>query len=263
MNLTGQPICIIDLETARSADDCRHCGKDGMEHYADGACEDWTGDRPPDTVHQFAPLGWNNTLALGLSIGCWFDYRDSRPHWFDEHTLEATMRHFVDTQPLLVSFNGIGFDFVLMWGLLRQHADEMLEENIPDMSDEPPGSALARTKRQSTALVELCDAFKALCATSYDILAEIWRVDPDRKFGRSLNSLNALSQANGYGTKEMDGATAPRLWAQGRYAEVLNYCQGDVIKTRQLFEQIVDTGVILRGDRQPILLHNPFDLMEA
>ena len=100
--------------------------------------------------------------------------------------------------------------------------------------------------------------WQPLWQRSYDILAEIWAVDPDRRFERSRNSLDAISQANGYGAKEMDGAMAPRLWAQGHHAEVINYNLGDVIKTKQLFEQIVATGEILRGDGQPILLRSPF-----
>ena len=148
-------------------------------------------------------------------------------------------------QPLLVSFNGIQFDFVLMRTLLRREAEKSIV-----VADGP------RQPREAE-LVELCDEFKALCSTSYDILAHIWQVDPERKFERGLNSLGAISVANGFGEKEMDGATAPRSWAQGRHAEVIEYCYNDVLKTQRLFEKIVLDGAIMRGDGQPIQLVPP------
>ena len=245
MDLHGLNIVCIDLETARSADDCRHCGKAQEAHYSDGACESWEGFRPRDTVTQFSPLGWDNKPALGLSIGCYYAYGDGRLHFFDRHTLEETMSGFVESACLLVSFNGISFDFSLMRGLLRQEADALrLSESSPDLF-------------RSGVLVELCDRFKDLCAVSYDILAEIWRVDPERKFERGLNSLDAVAQANKLGAKAMTGAIAPRLWAEGRYAEVINYCVADVEKTRRLFEMACSGQPIVRGDGKAIVLPRP------
>lgn len=243
--LKGSNCIILDLETARSADDCRHCGKELTMHYADGACTPWTGDRPGDDITQWSKIGWDNKQDLGLGIGCYFDYTDDLYHWFDRYTLEATMRFFVERSPLLVSFNGIQFDFPLMRSLLRGEAERSML--LTDGSRQP----------REAELVALCDAFKALCAISYDVLAEIWKRDPARKFERGLNSLGALSVANGYGMKEMDGAQAPQLWRQGRYAEVIAYNVSDVLKTKKLFEQIVTTGQLVRGDGQPIVVPLP------
>jgi hypothetical protein len=198
---------VLDLETLRSADDCRWCARAQEDHL--------------DTQsHVYTPLGWEDHVALGLAIGCYYHYQDACLHWFDRATLAGTVRFFLDTAPLLVSFNGIGFDFALMATLLREE----------------------------DSLLTLADTFTAFCAGSYDLLAEIWKADPTRTFERGLNSLDALSRANGYGAKEMTGSDAPRLWAQGRYAEVLNYCQGDVLKTKALFEQVLATGSLVRGD---------------
>ena len=208
---------------------------------------------PGNTRTGYERLGWDNKPALGLSVGCYWDYRDSRTHWFDVPTLEETIRHVVATQPLLVSFNGIAFDFPLMRGLLRQQADALGKKE----------SGFGLLEAAHDVLQILCDAFKTLCASSYDILAEIWRIDPDRKFEPGLNSLGAISQANGYGAKLSHGSQAPRDWREGRYATVLNYCQDDVLKTKVLFEQIIVTGEILRGDGQPIRLRCPLDLVEA
>lgn len=239
-----QNTIVLDLETARSADDCRHCGHQKSAHYDAGACADWDGQKPPRSVTQFSPIGWNNKSALGLAIGAYYDYEDQRIHWFDVHTLEATIDLFIERQPLMVTFNGIGFDFVLMRGLLRREAEQQ-------------GGCPTGIDRQNH-LVWLCDTFKVQCAASYDILAEIWKVDPARKFERGLNSLDAIARANGLGGKLGHGALAPRDWAAGRYADVLNYCQDDVYKTKALFEGILEHGNLLRGDGIAISLPCPY-----
>ncbi len=247
MELEGLNIVCLDVETARSADDCRYCGTTRGSHLPSyELCP-----TKPDVVHDgdraqtFEAIGWHNKAALGLSIGCYYAYRNSRLHFFDRHTLEETISSFVDVGCLLVSFNGVSFDFSLMRGLLRQEADALrLSESDADLF-------------RSGVLVELCDRFKALCEVSYDVLAEIWRVDPQGKFERGLNSLDAIAQANGLGVKTMTGAQAPRLWAEGRYAEVINYCSSDVLKTKALFEMVCHGQPILRGNGQPLVLPAP------
>jgi len=218
--LDGANIVVLDLETLYSADDCRHCGAPEA-HHAQEVCGD---------SHSYMPLGWRNPPALGLSIGCWWDYLDGRLHWFDRQTLGSTVALFVNWQPLLVSFNGMQFDFVLLEGWRR--------------GDAPPSFGL-------------CEDFADLASRSYDLLAAIWQADPVRKFERGLNSLGVISEANGYGAKEMDGATAPRLWAQGRYAEVIAYNVSDVLKTKALFEQVFVTGLLIRGDGNCLAIPRP------
>ena len=243
MNLTGQNIIVLDLETANSADDCRHCGQP-IDHH-DMAFR-YCGASP---LHgdptRFEALGWHNKPALGLSIGCYYDYRDSRMHWFDVHSLEATVRYFVETQPLLVSFNGIGFDFVLMRGLLRRRAEAMTA-----------AQEAGECQLDAEELIALCNTFKAHCAMSYDLLDQIWRQDPDNKFQKG-NSLGAISQASGLGAKLSHGAQAPRDWRDGQYAKVLNYCQDDVLKTKALFEMVCAGQPIYRGNGLPITLPIP------
>ena len=237
--LAGSQTIIVDVETQFSAQDCRHCGLENVEPlHSAGQCQGvaYAGNR-------FEPLGWDNKAALGLSIGCSWDSADQRCHVFDVHTLEETMRSWVVRQPILVSFNGLAFDFPLMRGLLRREADRLVAEDGAEM--------LAQDLR------DLCDTFKTLCATSYDILAEIWKVDPTRKFASSLNSLDAISQANGLGAKLSNGAQAPRDWQAGRVAQVIEYCLDDVWKTKALFERICAGDAILRGDGQPIRLRRP------
>lgn len=254
---SNENISVLDLETAKSAEDCRHCGQAEEGHVRapmigghPGVLRCYAGSTGPG----FQAIGWENKAALGLSIGCYYDYADTRCHFFDVHTLEETMRHLVQRQPLLVSFNGIAFDFPLMRGLLRQEAERIR------LNDVPPGQEVRtvdHAAEKAQALVDLCDAFKTLCATSYDILAEIWKADPTRKFEPGLNSLDVIATANGLGGKLSHGAQAPRDWQAGRYAQVCNYVMDDVYKTAALFEMICEGKPILRGDGLPITLPWP------
>lgn len=236
--LEGKRILVLDLETAKSADDCVYCGQDEASHdpLTGGLlCKIGSGQLGAT----FTKIGWNNKPALGLSIGCSYPYVSQRPTFFDPHSLEEYITHCVETQPLLVSFNGIGFDFPLMRGLLRRRAEIMSDRGGAER------------------LMQLCDDFKILCTSSYDILAEIWEADPSRKFERGLNSLDTIAKANGLGSKLSHGAQAPRDWRDGQYAKVINYCADDVYKTKALFEMIVQRGSVLRGDGQPIILPSP------
>lgn len=229
--LEGESIYVLDIEVKRSPDACITCDQLPKDCQAIG--------------HRFEKIGWERKAALGISIGCAFSYKTMQFVFFDEFTLESLMTRWVEEQPLLVGFNSQSFDLTLMRGLLRQEADALhLSESAADLF-------------RSGVLVELCDRFKDLCAISYDILAEIWRVDPGRKFEPGLNSLDTIAQANRLPAKAMTGAIAPRLWAAGRYAEVINYCAADVEKTRRLFEMICWGTPLLRGDRNPIVLPPP------
>lgn len=226
MDLRGKNIVVIDVETRASADDCRHCGQGRDAHGVSRLCP------PGSPALYYEPLGWDNKAALGLSLGCIYWYANDRYTFFDRYTLEATMLRLVLEQPRIVSFNGWQFDGPFMFACLSEPLEEIWPGTVGPM-------------------------WQNLWENGYDILAEIWKIDPDRKFERGLNSLDALSQANGLGAKEMDVATAPVLWRQGRYAEVATYNLGDVWRTKRLFEQVVETGQIVRGDGRPIMLPRP------
>lgn len=194
---TGKAVCVFDIETAESADDL--------------------------------PTGWKNKAALGISVGCYYDYRDGKIHWFDQASVADVMRRWVEEQPLLVGFNSIGFDAALMRAVLRYRGDGVGLGEIGKYHD----------------LHDLCDQFKELASNSYDILAEVWSV-AGRNTERGLNSLDAILEANGLEPKIGHGAQAPRDWKAGQYARVLNYNQDDVYKTKELFELICDRGGYLK-----------------
>lgn len=232
--LKGRNVIVFDCETLASAQDCAHCGFPQKAHGLDAYC-------PPEAGSEhhhdhYTPLGWEDHARLSLSIGCWCDYRDGLMYWFDPHTLESTMRLWVKRQVLIVSFNGKKFDLPLMQAVLKY------QERMDSQYD--------------SQILPLCDDFAALAARSYDILHEIL-THYGRSTQRGLNSLDALCKANGLPRKQMDGTTAPRLWQEGRIAEVVQYNYFDVLRTKALFEMVCAGQPILRGDGQPITLPPP------
>jgi hypothetical protein len=215
VELAGKNIVVLDLETLHSADDCLYCGQ-AVSHKI--SCIEGV------AAHQ--KIGWSNYRALGLSVGCYYDYRSKYPTFFIGEDLQDTIDTLLITRPLLVSFNGIQFDFPLMNAVAGVASDTNNE-------------------------------FFDLYTSSYDILAEIWKIAPDDKFKRGLNSLATLSKANNLPLKEMDGATAPRLWAEGKHEEVKAYCLGDVLRTKLLFEMVCSGQPIIRGDGSSVILPVP------
>lgn len=219
----------LDVEVRNSPDDCRHCGCPKDEWQTSLLHLSCLSDDGHETI------GWNNRPALGLAIGCFWDSRDQRTYFFDEYNLAETMQRWIDEQPLIVTFNGLQFDLPLLRGILRRRADTL-----------PP--------EYGALLTTLCDTFKVLCASSYDILLEIWQADQASKRVKGLNGLGSIAQANSYGGKTGDGAQAPRDWAAGHHAKVINYCAWDVELTRKLFDQIQRDEPIMRRDGSSLLL---------
>ncbi len=165
--------------------------------------------------------GWENHAGLGLAIGAFYDYQDGQVHWFDVACLPETILDLVTRRPLIVSFNGIRFDLPLMLTVLSLH---------------PRWPALQDVWEHTWRHV-----FREIAAASYDILAEVWRA-AGQSLTRGINSLDALCQANALGQKTGSGVLAPKLWQAGRVAQVLNYCQHDIMLTKALFERIQSTG---------------------
>lgn len=199
-------IIVLDLEVLNSPEWCKHCLQESLAHEPlTGAC------RRKSIGQTFSKIGWEDYNLLGIAIGCYYDYQDDRYHYFDSRDLERIMTQFLQRKPLMVSFNGKHFDFPLMATCLQSATT---------------ADTWAPMQRPWASLIE----------SSYDILYEIWQVDPITRF-HTGNGLDAISQANGYGAKEMHGAYAPVTWRTGRYVEVVEYCTGDVWKTKKLFEQ--------------------------
>lgn len=238
-------VIILDLECAHSPDDCRYCGKAREQHMAGVMVCPTEDPFSIDASRYYTALGWNNKPALGLSIGCYWSYARRRLVWFDTPSLEDTVRFLVATEPYMVSFNGIGFDFVVMRGLLRRQAEVLHNTGDPAQ------------QAQAAELHALCDLFKMHCARSYDLLATIWESDPASQRVRGVNGLDALCNANGLGAKLGDSAAIPLAWQQGHVAHVVNHCGDDVLLTRDLLELVIVQGYLERSGAPRVTLPPP------
>jgi hypothetical protein len=219
--LEGTNVCVVGLETRQRPDDCRHCGRPGHAHGDHRSAQSC----PQDAAHPwtcYERIGWDDHAALGLSHGCYCDYQTGQTYWFEPSTLEGTIHYWVLRQPLLVSFNGLGLHFPLLQTVLT-HAEWMDSE----------------ADRETWHLAE---RFATLCATSYDILATIWEVDPASRFIRGRNTLAALARANGLGPDAMDGPMD---------------CQQEMLRTQGLFERILAGEPLRRGDSSALHLPHP------
>lgn len=172
------------------------------------------------------PSGWSNLLKLGLSIGCYFDYKYARFVWFDDNNIDKVIKHLVKRQPIIVSFNGDTFDFPLMGKVfVSLGGDKNIEKSFLDLTAEK----------------------------GFDIFTLIKRISKPVK---GAHNLDAICAANDCGKKRGDGAMAPKLWKNRKYAELFNYCQNDVIMTRLLFEKIVTNDYVVKRQEplEPIVL---------
>ncbi len=88
----------------------------------------------------------------------------------------------------------------------------------------------------------------------YDILSEIWNTIGVRTKGFKLNEI-ALATLNL--EKSGKGDFAPTLVAQGRYAELFDYCLNDVHLVRELYNHIQDLGWIRGAGGRQIELDRP------
>lgn len=70
--------------------------------------------------------------------------------------------------------------------------------------------------------------------------------------------LSDASQRIGYAGKDYDGAQAPIDWQRGKYAQVAEYCESDVIRTCALAHFYANNGASLIGpDLAKVALRTP------
>ena len=208
---------VVDIESALNPEKCRLCDYDNAE------------DHQKERYHDYTPIGWSNRKEYGLSIGCYWDCWENTWGVFDTYTLPAFVKKIVDRKPMLISFNGLGFDFPtmdeVMLGMVSE--EHHLYEKIKYLSNE----------------------FQKIYKDSYDILNYIKLASNRSKKG--LNSLSSICEHNGIAIKSGSGKDAPILWQQRRVAQLIQYCLNDVMITKDLAEKISNReGRIHREDDQ-------------
>ena len=163
--------------------------------------------------------GWK-AQEMGLSVAVLYSYHDHRYLVYDKHNVKD-MVSLLNSSGMVVGFNHTRFDYEVLRGL----------------------------------------GYEIMPLRDYDILVESWKsdgLDPDTYDKHHAGyGLDIMAFSTVGSRKTGNGADAPRLWAEGRIAEVVTYCMNDVRLTKELFEHILEwQDVRLQGRR--IRMRNPF-----
>ena len=155
--------------------------------------------------------GWGSYGEMGVSVLCLYDYLTGRYRVFDDHNMREGLE-ILALHDIVVGFNTVNFDW------------RVLQATYPQM---------VRVSRD------------------FDILREIWKsrgLDPDHFDYRTHGGFKLDDVA--YDTiglrKTGNGAHAPLLYKEGRWAELVDYCLQDVKLEKEVFEFIVSNGYIIR-----------------
>lgn len=162
--------------------------------------------------------GWDEAKRRGgISIALLLDELRPRVRFFDDHTL-SDGAIWLETAPILVTFNGKWFDIPLMENHLGR----------------------------SLILKEHIDLF----ALVRDALAKAGK-------GWKGHGLDAFCQRTLGEGKTGTGEHAPRLAREGRWAELISYCYNDVLLTQKLCNFIRWNGFVLDKDGERLYLDIP------
>ena len=164
-------------------------------------------------VHQVG--GWHSVRngEAGVSILVIKDTETGRPHFYDDHNLDAALAH-LNSADLLIGYNSIDFD---------------------------------------TSVVQSITG-ECIIAPQYDILASIWSALPSRHKGYKLTEVAERTLGRG---KSGNGAFATTLVAEGRWADLVDYCANDVYLTAALYNHVIDKGWVLTPDGSELWLPEP------
>jgi hypothetical protein len=158
------------------------------------------------------PGGWDATDLLGVSIAVVYDVGEDRYTIYGDSLQDRIdLQTHINRADRLTTFNGWKFDLPVIWG-----------------------------KPQPQRVMHLAH-------TSDDLLRRIWQglgLDPD-VFTKAHGGwgLDAVCKATLGRGKTGDGAQAPRLYQQGRWVELINYCLEDVRLTRDLWRASEDMPI--------------------
>ena len=151
-------------------------------------------------------ITWDDHDKMGLSTLVSYDYLDSRFHiYMDDNIQQFIQRVAADPDgPYIVTFNGKHFDDKVL---------HSLSENI----DYPNSQTDAR---------------------HIDILEKIKMVT-----GRRAKLDDVLIETLGPDSvKSGSGAFAPQMWQENRLGELIDYNLVDTLRTKELFEFIIEHG---------------------
>jgi len=165
--------------------------------------------------------GWQSHNEMGIACLCLFDYFTGRYRVFDDNS-KLECLDILLSYDYIIGFNTVGFDMKVI------NACWTVPQDKPRVSKD------------------------------FDILRQLWvslGLNPDVFNGKTHGNckLDKIAKETINMSKSGDGALAPQLYQQNRFAEVIDYCLNDVLIEKTLFEFIVEHGYVLRdGIKVPI-----------
>ncbi len=164
--------------------------------------------------------GWQSHNEMGISCLCLYDYFTSRYRVFDDSSRLECL-DILKLYDYVVGYNTVNFD----WKVVNASWSAPFE--------------------------------KTKISKDFDILREMWiskGLNPDIFVPKTHGGmkLDAVAYETIGMRKTLDGATAPKLFQQGRYAEVIDYCLEDVRIEKTLFEFVVENGYVIWTDKIPL-----------
>ena len=160
--------------------------------------------------------GWNDHANMGISVLCLYDYFTGRYRVFDDKNKDECLQ-ILHNYDLVAGFNTVKFDW------------QVVNKSWPN--------GYTRIGKD------------------FDVLREIWiskGLDPDNFNGRTHGGYKLDDVAfDTVGMKKTaNGALAPIMFQEGRFADLVDYCIEDVRIERTLFEFVVQNGYVIRNGQQ-------------
>ncbi len=158
-------------------------------------------------------VGWKNYAAQGISFGCAYLYGCEEFRLYGEENITKLMED-MEAADLIVGFNILDFDMPLLRATIERVTGHGVDH----------------------------EKWMGLLAKCYDILADI-RDALGTKFAKGWK-LDQVAQSNLQFTKNGDGALAPQLWKDGKFAELATYVIQDVKVEKAMWEHVLTYGEV-------------------
>lgn len=155
------------------------------------------------------PYSFGKSEYLGNAVTCTVSTIDGIKDWIYDQAIFPMWKDMIK-HDLVVTFNGIGFDYPL-WG----------------------GSILGPEHLEAKKFFE-----KSLKGKTIDLCKDFQEALGIR-VGLNNVAIPTLGDA-----KEMEGGFAPDHWRAGRCFEVIEYCRGDIRRTDELFKIAASGGTL-------------------
>lgn len=180
-------------------------------------------------------ITWGSHHKMGISVGCAYDYRESRYRVFLDDNMPDLVKRLNEPGTLVVAFNQIGFDNKIL------RLDEMLQTKLEAYERDP-----------------FPEDSKIL---NYDMLVESRLGAGVNMFAKGFKLAQHLAHM-GLPSKTDDGANAPLLYQNRKLGELVDYCLADVRAEKSLFDYVyIKCQMATEGHPEFYTVRDPADLI--